>query len=309
MQAMKTPEVLIVGAGFIGSALARQFGDADLGVHVLSPNPQGFAGGKIYVHRGTLEDEALLDDLLSRCDTVFHTASATTPGSSTHDPVIEGTRNILPTLKLLAMLQRHPNVHLIYLSSGGCVYGNPLTTPVAETHPLQPQSYHGAGKVAAEAFLHAFRAHSATAQPVTVLRPSNLYGPGQPLREGFGLVRTVLEKLRTDSVLEVWGDGETTRDFIYIDDFVDVCAHFIDLPQDNDTYNVASGLSCSINQLIEIVQRVCGKQLQIRYRASRRTDVRTVVLDTSKLQQRLKWKPAVPLEEGIARLWQRLIEQ
>lgn len=306
---MKMHEVLIIGAGFIGSAMAYRFVNANLGVHVLSPNPQGLADGKINVHRGTLEDESLLDVLLSRCNTVVHTASATTPGSSTHDPVIEGTRNILPTLKLLAMLQRHPNVHLVYLSSGGCVYGNPLTTPVTETHPLRPQSYHGAGKVAAEAFLHAFRAHSATAQPVTVLRPSNLYGPGQPLRQGFGLVRALLENLRMDSVLEVWGDGETIRDFIYIDDFVDVCARFIDLPQDSDNYNVASGFSYSINQLIEIVQRVCGKQLQVRYRASRRTDVRTVVLDTSKLQQRLNWKPAVTLEEGIARLWQRLIVQ
>jgi UDP-glucose 4-epimerase len=177
---------------------------------------------------------------------------------------------------------------------------------VTESHPLYPQSYHGAGKVAAEAFLHAFRAHSATAQPVTVLRPSNLYGSGQPLREGFGLVRTIIEKLHTDSVLEVWGDGETSRDFIYIDDFVDVCIRFVDLPQDSDTYNVASGFSYSINQLIEIVQRVCGKPLQIRYRASRRTDVRTVVLDTRKLQQRLNWKPAITLEEGIARLWQQL---
>ncbi len=303
---MKMHEVLIIGAGFIGSALARRFGDANLGVHVLSPNPQELADGKINVHRGTLEDESLLDDLLSRCDTVFHTASATTPGSSTHDPVIEGTRNILPTLKLLAMLQRHPNVHLVYLSSGGCVYGNPLTTPVAETHPLQPQSYHGAGKVAAEAFLHAFRAHSATAQPVTVLRPSNLYGPGQPLREGFGIVRAILEKLRTDSVLEVWGDGETIRDFIYIDDFVDVCERFVDLSDDSDTYNVASGFSCSINQLVEIIQQVCGKPLRVRYRTGRRTDVRTVVLDTSKLQMRLNWQPAITLEEGIARLWLRL---
>lgn len=306
---MKTHEVLVIGAGFIGSALARRFADTSLDVHILSRNPQSFTDGRIHVHRGALEDDTLLDNLLSHCDTVFHTASTTTPGSSTHDPVIEGTRNILPTLKLLAKLQRHPNIHLIYLSSGGCVYGNPLTTPVTETHPLHPQSYHGAGKVAAEAFLHAFRAHSATAQPVTVLRPSNLYGPGQPLREGFGLVRTIIEKLRTDSVLEVWGNGETTRDFIYIDDFVDVCARFVDLPQDSDTYNVASGFSCSINQLIGIVQRVCGKPLQIRYRASRRTDVRTVVLDTCKLQQHLNWKPAVTLEEGIARLWQQLSAQ
>jgi UDP-glucose 4-epimerase len=306
---MKMQEILIIGAGFVGTALAHRLADKGLGVHILSPNPRGLDSSRLQLHRGSLEDESLLDTLLSRCDTVFHTASATTPGSSTHDPVLEGTHNILPTLKLLAALQKYPNVHLVYLSSGGCVYGNPVSTPVTETHPLQPQSYHGAGKVAAEAFLHAFRAHSSGAQPVTVLRPSNLYGPGQPLREGFGLVRTVLERLRTDSVLEVWGDGETVRDFIYIDDFVDACERFIDLSDDSDTYNVASGFSCSINELIKIVQRVCGKPLQVRYRTGRRTDVRTVVLDTSKLRKRLNWLPAVTLEEGISRLWLRLTAQ
>ena len=306
---MKTREVLIAGAGFVGTSLARRLADDGLGVHVLSPGSHGLDSGRIHVHRGSLEDESLIAALLARCDTVIHTASATTPGSSANDPVSEGTRNLLPTLRLLAALQRHPGTHLIYLSSGGCVYGNPLSTPVAENHPLQPLSYHGAGKVAAEAFLHAFLAGSAAAQPVTVLRPSNFYGPGQPLRKGFGLVRTVLEKLRTGSVLEVWGDGETVRDFIYIEDFGDVGARFVVLPQDSDTYNVASGFSCSINQLIEIVQRVCDKALRVRHHPGRRTDVRAVVLDSGKLRRQLNWAPKVALEEGILRTWLWLISQ
>jgi UDP-glucose 4-epimerase len=163
--------------------------------------------------------------------------------------------------------------------------------------------------VAAEAFLHAFRAHGACAQTVTVLRPSNLYGPGQPLREGFGLVRTVLEKLRTDSALEVWGDGNTIRDFIYIDDFTDVCARFVGLPQDNDTYNIASGFSCSINQLLDIVQRTCNKPLKVDYRAGRHADVRAVILDTQKVRQYLDWQPSISLEDGIIRTWQWLNSQ
>jgi UDP-glucose 4-epimerase len=306
---MKTPGMLVIGAGFLGTALARRLSLCGLSVHVLSPDPQGVDAERIHVYRGGLEDESLVEGLVSRCSTVVHAASATTPGSSASDPVTEGTGNLLPTLKLLSVLQRHPGRHLVYLSSGGCVYGDPPAAPLDEAQPLRPRSYHGAGKIAAEAFLHAFSTRSSAEQPVTILRPSNLYGPGQALREGFGLVRTLLEKFRTGAVLDIWGDGETVRDFLYIDDLVEACMRFIALPQDNDIYNIASGHSCSINQLIEIASRVCGRPLQVRYHPARHTDVRAVVLDTRKLQERLGWAPAVSLEEGIARTWQWLNTQ
>lgn len=305
---MKPREVLIIGAGFLGTALARRLAADGLSVHLLSPNPREPGEAEVHIHRGELQDESLVDTLVSRCDTVIHAASTTTPGSSAADPIIEGTHNILPTLKLIAVMQRHPGVHLVYLSSGGCVYGNPVSTPVDETHSLRPQSYHGAGKATVEAFLHAFRACSMAAHPVTVLRPSNLYGPGQPRREGFGLIRTALEKLCADSVLDIWGDGETIRDFIYIDDLVDVCRRFADLPQDSETYNVASGLSSSINQLLEIIGHVCGKSPRVRYWPGRPADVVAVVLDSTKLRRCLDWKPAVSLEQGIARTWRWLNE-
>ena len=86
-------------------------------------------------------------------------------------------------------------------------------------------------------------------------------------------MRTVLENMRIDSTLEVWGNGQAVRDFIYIDDLVEACMQLVQNPQDNETYNVASGHPCSVNQLIDIAKRACGKALRVRYCSERQTDV------------------------------------
>jgi len=299
-------DVLIIGAGFLGTALAERLARDRVNVHLLSPRVVTFRGSAITTYAGKMDDERLLETIVSRCDTVVHAASASTPGSTRDAPVAELQQNILPTLRLLNVLQGRPGVHLIYLSSGGCVYGDPLHTPITESDALKPKSYHGAGKVAVEAFLHAFRVRTPGKHPVTVLRPSNLYGPGQPARDGFGVIRTILEKMKTGEQMEIWGDGETVRDFLYIDDLVEVCARVVDRPQDSETYNVGSGQSYSINRLIELAQQVCAKPLRVHHRPGRHSDVRAVVLDYGLVRKTLDWVPMVSLEDGIARTWRWL---
>jgi UDP-glucose 4-epimerase len=197
-------------------------------------------------------------------------------------------------------MQGRPETHLIFFSSGGTVYGNPAGLPVIEDAPIAPLSHHGAGKAAQEAFC---RAHAAKGQPVTIVRPSNAYGPGQTFQSGFGLIRTMLECARSGSPLEVWGDGENVRDFIYIDDLVEATVRLIGAPTDAGTYNLGSGVGYSINQAKRIVDSVCGKELQAIYRPARGIDVRSVVLDNTRLTARLNWHIGVGLGDGIARTW------
>jgi UDP-glucose 4-epimerase len=127
-----------------------------------------------------------------------------------------------------------------------------------------------------------------------------------PAKRGFGLIRTMLDHARAGTSLEIWGDGENVRDFIYIDDVVEACARLIEFPQDSDTYNLGTGIGFSINQVRRLVEAASGRQLQAAYRPARGIDVRGVVLDISRLRARLDWAPQVGMAEGLARTWKWL---
>lgn len=277
--------LLLGGAGFIGRALAKRLEQEKISAHILGRH-----------------DAERLENVLPQCGTVIHLASATTPGSSATHPSLE-LGNLALTLRLLELMQTQPDTHLIFFSSGGTVYGNPDRLPVTEDAPLAPLSNHGAGKVSQEAFCQAFRAFG---HAVTILRPSNAYGPGQTIRSGFGLVRTMLECVRNDIPLEIWGDGENIRDFIYIEDIVEACMRLIVLPQDSGTYNLGSGTGHSINQVRCIVEEITDTELKVSYRSARDADVRAVVLDINRICQELRWTPKVDLDEGVRRTWECL---
>jgi UDP-glucose 4-epimerase len=277
--------LLLGGAGFIGSALAKRLMQENMPAHIVGRH-----------------DGDRLEQLLPQCGTVIHLASATTPGSSATNPNLD-LGNLALTLRMLDLLKNHPQTHLIYFSSGGTIYGNPSRLPVSEDCPIAPLSNHGAGKASQEAFCQAARAQG---HPVTILRPSNVYGSGQPVKSGFGLVRTMLEHARAGTSLEIWGDGENVRDYIYIDDIVEASTRLIKLPQDSGTYNLGSGVGYSINQVRCMVESVSGRQVQTIYRPARGIDVHSVVLDISSITARLGWQPGVGLTDGLARTWEWL---
>jgi UDP-glucose 4-epimerase len=303
---MKEKNILLLGGGgFIGTALARRLCENNFNVHILSKHfPAREIEPNMIFYQGNLDDKKILERVLPECRTVVHLASSTTPGSSSRQPALEADKNITPTLRFLDILQGYENVHIIFVSSGGTLYGNPESTPVNETHPLNPLSFHGAGKVALETFLRTFS--NLPEKTTSIVRPSNVYGPGQSLRSGFGVIRTMLEHVRRGTVMEIWGDGTSVRDFLYIDDMLSALIRLIDFPNDNNTYNVGSGIGYSLNQLKEIIESVCGKKVPAIYRPSRKTDVKTIILDSSRLRNKTKWHPMVSLEEGVELTWKWL---
>lgn len=294
--------LLLGGGGFIGQATARRLASDAMEVHILARQHSLPAAPTIHLHTGDLSNPAILDTLLPQCGTVVHLASSTTPGSSTNKPSDE-LDNLRPTLNLLDRLINQKGIHLIFVSSGGTVYGNPSHNPVNEDAPFAPRSYHGAGKMALEGFFQAFRA---AGNAVTILRPSNAYGPGQDLRRGFGFIRTVLEHARNGSPLEIWGDGEAIRDFVYVEDVAEAIAMAIDNPADNDTYNVGSGRGHTLNEVLALAKRVTGMEINTLHKPARGGDVRGVVLDVSRIYTALGWQPRINLEEGLRRTWEWL---
>jgi UDP-glucose 4-epimerase len=291
--------LLVGGGGFMGRALAQRFVSAGRRVHVVSrrPDPQLPGVGWCAASAGDVDRIA---PLLDQCGTVFYLASTTTPGSSMRNPELEGEDNLVPFLRFLGALQGRRDVHLVFVGSGGTAYGNPERLPVDESAPTQPFSFHAAAKLAAESFL---AAHAHQGHPVTILRASNLYGPEQALRSGFGLIRTVLEHVKRGTTMEVWGDGLAVRDFLFIDDAVTLCSAVADDPS-TGIFNMGTGRGYTIREVCELSEAISGRPLEVNLRPGRAAEVAAIVLDSTRAAQRYGWRPAVGLREGMERTWQ-----
>ena len=297
--------ITVVGAsGFVGQHLVRTLSRAGHHVLALSRSPLPDSQPGVDRITGTFDRPDDYLPCVRRSAFVVHTASASTPGSTAGRPLSELRMNLAPTLALIEALQETPGCGLVYLSSGGTLYGNTAAAAATEEHTLRPRSYHGAGKVAAEHFIRAWAAQFRGR--AVILRPSNLYGPGQPLRSDFGIVPTAFDKIMRNESLTIWGDGSSVRDYLYIDDFIELCQAVIASPMTPgvEVVNAASGSGASVDELLRTIETVTGRELARHYDATRPIDLLHVTLDISRAYSRYGWRPAVPLAEGLARTWQ-----
>jgi len=292
--------LLIGGTGFIGGALATRLAAEGYDVNVLSrtgARSKVFAPGTT-AHLGDQGDSTLIAPLLRKCRHVFHLAASTTPADTVWHPAQEAEKNLLPTLRFLECAQDYPDNRYIFLSTGGALYGDAALA--YEETPPRPTSYHGATKLALEYFFSILdQRHPGS---LTVLRPSNVYGPQQPLRPGFGVIRTLLERARDGAKITVFGDGNAVRDYLYIDDLIDACLLAMDKP--TGTYNIGSGKGHSLRNILSMIEKVTGKPLEIDYQPQRASDVQRIVLDTGRARKQLGWQAHVPLLDGLQRCWQ-----
>ena len=163
---------------------------------------------------------------LSECQSLVHLAWASTPNSSSGQPVLELENNLFPTLRLIQEIQRSPLERVIFMSSGGAVPKSHGATLIPDGTPV-PRSYYGAAKASGEQFMLAMSAQCG--KDVVILRPTNLYGPAQPLVPGFGLIRTLVDRVIRGESISIWGDGSLRKDYLYIDDFLDLLSRIVEL--------------------------------------------------------------------------------
>lgn len=296
--------IIIFGAGgFIGRHLVNALSTRGEAVIALTRTPIENAPPGVEVHSGTFETPGDFTPLLARARACIHVASCSTPGRTAGKPLEELNKNLRPTLALLTALQNAPQCELLYTSSGGTLYGDTHTHPAYEQDVIRPHSYYGAGKAAAEHFIHAGSMQYDLA--TMLLRPSNLYGPGQSLRSGFGIIPTAFEHIKNNTPLTLWGDGSAVRDYLYIDDFVELCLAILSrpIPHSPRIFNAASGIGVSLDILVETIRRITGASLPIIKDTSRAVDVERIVLDSSSISREYNWTPKVSLEDGVQRAW------
>ena len=302
--------LFIGGAGFIGSNLIQAFvGNSQYKIYVYEPNFANISrithyNEDITIIRGSLDDFENLKKLILTNDIeiVVHLVSTLLPGSSYNDYKNEFETVIFPTINLMSLCSEL-KIKLVFFSSGGTVYGNSTNEKFCESDILAPISYYGLSKQIIENNI--LFEHRTKKMEYLILRPSNPYGPGQSLFANQGLIAVSLGKIINKEPITIWGDGNSIRDYIYIDDLSKIFFNLIDNGIKNEIVNIGSGEGHSINDVITIFKNILPKSFEVEYEKSRKVDVTNMVLDISLLRSITKFIPT-PLEIGIQKFYNQL---
>lgn len=294
--------LVLGGCGFIGSHVVDALLAAGEVVRVFDRQPEPFRAplAGVEYRFGQFSDLVAVGGALAGADRVIHLISTTFPGTADRDPRADVQDNVVGTLALLEAMAERGITRILFLSSGGTVYGIPQQVPIPETHCLVPINSYGIGKVAIEFYLSLFQ-RTRGLSPV-ILRASNPYGPRQGQTGVQGVVATCLRRLVENRPLEIWGDGSVVRDFFSVRDLARLCVAAV-LSDRTGAYNAGAGIGLSINDLVALVSRVAGRPVQTVYQAGRPQDVPRSILDVGKARADFGWTATVTMEEGLAETW------
>lgn len=295
--------VVAGGNGFIGSHLVDSLIIEGWQVVVYDRAPERYRpplAGVEYII-GELGNESLLASVLPGAEVVFHLASTTIPQSSNESPVFDIQSNVIDTVRFLKVCIESQVEKVVFLSSGGTVYGIPKSLPVDEKQPTNPICSYGISKLAVEKYLKLFK--HLYGLSYIVLRPSVAFGQRQNPIGKQGAITVFLNRIAQGQPVTIWGDGETIRDYLYVTDLVRACLLAARSTRTDTVLNVGSGQGVSLNKLLEIIKGIVQRPLSVERLPARPFDVPQLILDTKRAQTELKWAPTVPLEEGISLTW------
>ncbi len=240
---------------------------------------------------------------VASCDAFIHLFSPSTPLGFNISAFCR--QELFETLSLFEIIgKRGAPLPFIYISSGGAVYGNcQLNRPFTEDDIPKPVSLYGVSKWTIENYLNHFSQIYDSIHPI-ILRPSNVYGYGT-VKLGRNIVHTCFQKIKSSEVLTVWGNGHTKKDYLHLDDFCNLITKIIQNPK-LGIYNVASGNLYSIFEIINMVERVTGKKLEVQITAPNLSDVTEFSLNSQRAQNTFNWKASVLFEEGLQAIWNKI---
>ena len=301
-------QVLVTGGtGFIGSHVCDSLLRHGHSVRVYSRRPEQYRTPLrgVEYHLGDMADPFALSEALSGVDCVVHLVSTTVPGTSNLDPVADITTNLAGTVRMLELMRQAGPSRIIFLSSGGTVYGEPSQLPVLEDEKLQPLCSYGVIKVAIENYLGMYE--SLYGISAVILRASNPFGPRQGHLGIQGLIAAFLSRIAAGEPLAVWGDGEVVRDYFYVSDLADLCSLAVD-SEATGIYNAGSGQGTSVNEVLDLIRQATNQEPEVNYEPQRKFDVNATYLDIQKARSVFGWNPQVSLAAGIAHHWEWLQE-
>lgn len=294
------PVLVTGGAGFIGSHVVDALlalGHRVVVLDDLSTGDLRRVPADVRFVRGDVRDPGL-DTLLAeeRIDTVFHLAAQIDVRKSVEDPVFDAEVNVLGTIRVALAAAKAGVAQVVFSSSGGAIYGDPVGERADEDHPLNPCSAYGVAKLAGEKYLAALAPDGGYL--LTVLRYANVYGPRQDGRGEAGVVGIFMNRLLSGQDAVIHGDGLQTRDFVHVADVVAANqASF--LRRVGGTFNVGTGIETSVRELYDLVAAACGAGRTPRFGPGKPGEQRRSVLDVGRARELLGLADLVPLDGGM----------
>lgn len=302
---MNRRAMLLGGSGFIGTHLTRRLLEDGIDPVVVDWVRPSVAG--VEYHAAEMRTVAdLTPALLESVEAVYLLAWTTKPQAANQSPAYDLESNVFAGLHFLdgvRGLRRRPRI--IFVSTGGAVYGAPECLPTPETACARPIGAYGIGKLAFEHYLDLYRRIHGL--DTLVVRPGNPYGEGQDPAASQGAVGVFLGRLARGEPIHIWGDGQIVRDYLYIRDLAEGLRLALDYrPADERvprTFNLGSGVGVSLNELIARIEAVTGTKPDVRFDSARSVDVPAIVLDCARANNLLGWEARTSLDEGLARTW------
>ena len=296
------------GSGFIGSAIARVLIEDGFDVSIVgrrepAVRPEWF--DKATFIQQEVSDEAAYDRLLEDVTDVVYSFTGLLPYQSNMSPLTDIIESLTPLISLLEALRKRPDVSMVFLSSGGTVYGDPRVLPVLEDHPTDPITSYGILKLTAEKYIGMYR--DLYGVRARVLRLANVYGPLQPVGRNQGVIAEFMSSIVRGAPLKIFGTGRAVRDYIFVDDIAEavVAALRIGGPH---VLNVGTGVGTSLLQIHQILQDVTGQSIDVDFFEPRGFDIESIVLDSGAYQALTGLTP-IDFRSGLDKTWHALTDQ
>jgi UDP-glucose 4-epimerase len=284
------------GAGFIGSHTVDLLVKEGYSPIVVDCNENGFKNPKAHYYIADITTPGLLETIFTnhKPAAVIHLAAQVSVETSMMNPILDVNVNVLGTILLLEQCRIH-QAKMIFASSAA-IYGLPQTLPIPETHRADPISIYGLSKLTVENYIQLY--HKQFGVNYCILRYSNVYGPRQGHTGEGGVISIFLEKLTKEQTPVIFGNGEQTRDFIYVEDVAHANLHAL-RDGDNQIFNVATMTELSINKLVENMLHLLNSPIKPLKQPAKKGDITRSILDTTAINTSNKWSPVVGITYGL----------
>lgn len=290
--------IVMGGGGFIGTNLCRRLASTGVRVRAFGRRclfPDQLSAVEWY--QGDFSDPAVQAAAIESFDTVFHLVHSSTPLSANIDMAADVQRNVIPTLALLEICRKLGVRRVVFVSSGGTIYGRGAPVPTPESAPTEPIAAYGISKLAIEKYLALYE--HIHGLDYRVLRVTNPFGPFQVPMKNQGIVAALLSKALRGEGIEIWGDGSAVRDFIFVEDVIDALQAATTDQGQHRVFNIGSGQGRSLRDVISAIELCLERKIRIDWRPGRSIDVPVSVVAIDRARDTLGWTPRTPFDVGL----------